>query len=296
VRSGAYIQPVPSDMTGSFRALTGFDVAGIPVHRGPAVSELATVYRARAFTRAGEVFLPDDAGPVEHAETRALLAHELTHAVQQRILSPSLPPEASPHGRELEDEASHAEQWYRSGGGAPSRLAHLPVAMLLAGLSATGRGRPAPAGPVWSSFAPESVPAAASGVQRQPAGQPAASLPGLFGQQAQSGGSGQPAAAWPGPDGASASGTVAAVLTADDLELPADRPVTPGGGVSEEEFARLLANSARLAELCTERTANLDDPASLDELAAKVYQRLQGMLRTELLVDRERAGLLADIS
>ncbi|MFL6124652.1 DUF4157 domain-containing protein [Actinophytocola sp.] len=39
--------------------------------------------------------------------------------------------------------------------------------------------------------------------------------------------------------------------------------------------------------------ANMDD-ADLDELAARLYDRLRSRLRTELLVDRERAGMLTD--
>jgi hypothetical protein len=36
------------------------------------------------------------------------------------------------------------------------------------------------------------------------------------------------------------------------------------------------------------------DHGSLDDLAARLYDRLRGRLRAELLVDRERAGTLAD--
>jgi hypothetical protein len=50
----------------------------------------------------------------------------------------------------------------------------------------------------------------------------------------------------------------------------------------------------QVAELAGQRPAALDDPVELDELAAKLYRRLRSQLRLELIVDRERAGLLTD--
>ncbi|MDT4941000.1 MAG: hypothetical protein QOJ34_1089, partial [Pseudonocardiales bacterium] len=71
--------------------------------------------RARAFTRGGRVFLPEDAGATHTATARGLLAHELVHAAQQRRLGTALPDESTPLGRELEAEAVHAEKMYSSG-------------------------------------------------------------------------------------------------------------------------------------------------------------------------------------
>jgi predicted nucleic acid-binding protein len=51
---------------------------------------------------------------------------------------------------------------------------------------------------------------------------------------------------------------------------------------------------ARLSELAGRRAPDLDDPVELDELAVRLYGRLRSKLRFELLVDRERAGLLTD--
>lgn len=310
---GARTLPVPPDVAGSFQSLTGIDVAAIRVHRGPAVSEQARGYQARAYTRAGEIFLPDEAGPLEHTDTQALLAHELTHAVQQRILSPSLPDEASQRGRELENEASHAEQWYRSGGSPPPRLAHLPVATLLAGharMPTEGGGASASTNLTgWTSPLLASGPAAASGVQRQGDGHPPAEVTGASGPESQAAvsaqsGMGQPesggvVAVAPGADGLSALPGLAGRLSGTALASP--MTVVPSGtatetGTVKKELAELAEHSERLVALAAKRPADLDDPASLDELAAKVYPRLRGMVRAELLVDRERAGLLADMS
>jgi hypothetical protein len=289
---------VPQDLAGRFSALTGIDVTGIPVHRGPAVTQQARAYQARAFTRAGEIFLPEEAGSLDDGPTRGLLAHELAHAVQQRILSPSLPDEGSPDGQELEREAGHTERWYLSGGSPPPRLAHLPVALLLA----SHAGRPQHPGHLQQSWtAGDSLPPqlaewldtvrepAAAGVQRQPDGVApdeaapamAPSLPAPL----------SPATPEPAP--APAPGT--AMLPATPSPPP---PVTEAAAqqVQHEQLSGLIANAERLTEMCAQRPADLDDPVSLDELSTKVYQRLRGMLRGELLVDRERAGLLADIS
>jgi hypothetical protein len=56
----------------------------------------------------------------------------------------------------------------------------------------------------------------------------------------------------------------------------------------------LVERRDRLLALCAQRPANLDDVLHMEELAVKLYHRLRTMLRGELIVDRERAGLLTD--
>jgi hypothetical protein len=291
---------VPAEVAGPFGVLTGLDVTGIAVHRGPAVSELARAYQARAFTRSGEIFLPDEAGPIEHSDTRALLTHELTHAIQQRILAPALPAEASAHGQELESEASHAEQWFRSGGTAPLRLTHLPVSTLLAGqagLPAVGRGgSPSPGQVLWSSPALDSG-AAAAGVQRQPDDHP--SPPAAITAEQQAGDLTQ-ASAFTTVSGIPTLRTGPQTTPSGDAVLSLVVPTASGTAAEaderEQELDELIEHSERLVKLAATRPADLDDAASLEELVSKLYPRLRGLLRGELLVDRERAGLLADLS
>ncbi|MGD0556578.1 MAG: DUF4157 domain-containing protein [Streptosporangiaceae bacterium] len=285
-------------MAAAFGTLTGLDLGGVPVHRGPSVSEQARVHQARAFTRDGEIFLPDEAGPLEHGESRALVAHELAHVVQQRILAPSLPDEDSPDGQQLESEAASAESWYRHGGNPPPRLAHLPIAALLAkNAGRTAGGGYGVQGPGGSTGTGSASPATTSGVQRQGGEAQAATAPVAP----------HTVAAWPEVGGTTALGTA-----------EAGGPDAGGGGGSHSAVPAtaaghdgtngpVAAHPDGHAESAQEgptnreekpgkRVADLDDPVSLDELARKVYPRLRRLLRVELLADRERAGLLGDLS
>ena len=78
-------------------------------------------------------------------------------------------------------------------------------------------------------------------------------------------------------------GPIAGLLLGEEAASE-DDPADPGpdaGGRSEHE----------LDELAADLTPHLD----LDDLARRLYPRLRSRLRTELLVDRERAGLLTDL-
>jgi hypothetical protein len=70
---------------------------------------MAGALDARAFTHGGEIFLPDKHGPLTGQKAQSLLAHEMTHVVQQRRLGSSLPDETTAHGQRLEAEAASAE-------------------------------------------------------------------------------------------------------------------------------------------------------------------------------------------
>jgi hypothetical protein len=149
----------------------------------------------------------------------------------------------------------------------------------------------------------------ASGPQRQPGDLP---LPVGFGDA----GASEPAVAEPGasPDAAASGGLTlvpgadgTAVITGSDApgtgplsSVPVLVAVADGTSAAAPaaggELASLLHNAERLAEMCEERPVVLDDPTTIDELAIKAYPRMRRMLQAELLVDRERAGLLTDFS
>jgi hypothetical protein len=100
---------VPPSLAGAIRGRHGVDVSDVPVHRGPEVAVVAKSLGARAFTKGGEVFLPEEAGSLESPKARGLLAHELVHVVQQRTLGSSLPALSTPAGAALEADAVAAE-------------------------------------------------------------------------------------------------------------------------------------------------------------------------------------------
>jgi hypothetical protein len=211
----------PADLAAAVHASYGVDVSATPIHRGPAVTARAATLSATAFTERGEVFLPDQLGPLTAPAARAGLAHELTHVAQQRILGADLPAEWTPAGQALEQHAVAVEHHVRTG--QQTALAPPP---------------------------PLAVPemSTSDSIQRQP-----------------------------DHDGPILSWT---------LPTPPDEPPEPPD--------ELAGYSERLVALCGQRLPNLDNSTDLDELAEKIYHRLRDMLRGELLVDRERAGLLTD--
>ncbi len=119
-------EPVPAELATAMRQTHGVEVADVPVVRGPVVAAEARSHGARAFTRAGKVHLPDEAGPLNSPRARGLIAHELVHAVQQRTLGLSLPSPTSEHGQALEAEAVAAERFYAGEAPEPPPLIHAP--------------------------------------------------------------------------------------------------------------------------------------------------------------------------
>ena len=171
---------VPYELLDAVRRAQGIDVSDVPIRRGPEVADEARSLGARSFTRGGEVFLPAQEGPPDRPVTRGLLAHELTHAAQQRVLGPALPAEDSYAGRALEAQALAAERWARGLGGDPALDGGAGVAP---GSSWTAPWHTAPtpgvqrqADDVMSVAGPEyaSAPAAALAQAPGPSGLPAA--------------------------------------------------------------------------------------------------------------------------
>jgi len=64
--------------------------------------------------------------------------------------------------------------------------------------------------------------------------------------------------------------------------------------MSDQTEAELRETLRGLRETQRQQFVNMYSQRDLDELAARLYGRLRGSLRRELLVDRERSGLLAD--
>jgi hypothetical protein len=115
----SHTESVPDDVRTIMRAAYGVDLGDQVVHRGSEVSDEARQLGARAFARDGEVFVPIEAGPLDEAPAKSLLAHELTHLAQQRRRTAPLPADGSPEDRLLEAEAQRAERFVRGDPGAP---------------------------------------------------------------------------------------------------------------------------------------------------------------------------------
>ncbi|MFI8106607.1 DUF4157 domain-containing protein [Streptomyces sp. NPDC086023] len=123
-RSAPPAPEAPADLARAVSELHGVDVTGTPLHTGEHVTRMAQDMAAQAFTKNGEVYLPNTASALDSARTRGLIAHELTHVAQQKRYGGSLPPENSPAGRALEAEAISAERYFRGDPGAPAPLVH----------------------------------------------------------------------------------------------------------------------------------------------------------------------------
>ncbi|WP_395155131.1 DUF4157 domain-containing protein [Ilumatobacter sp.] len=80
-RSGGAPLPEParSKMEGAF----GADFSGVRVHAGPTSTELNNRIQAKAFTTGSDIFFRDGVPDATTGSGQELLAHELTHTIQQ---------------------------------------------------------------------------------------------------------------------------------------------------------------------------------------------------------------------
>jgi hypothetical protein len=76
-------EPLAGTTRSRMEAFFGYDLKDVRVHRGPAAEELSRRLDARAFTLGGHIFGSHEDLDVSTSEGRGLLAHELTHAIQQ---------------------------------------------------------------------------------------------------------------------------------------------------------------------------------------------------------------------
>jgi hypothetical protein len=85
-RSGGTPLPEParSKMEGAF----GADFSGIRVHAGPRSTELNNRIQAKAFTTGNDIFFRDGVPDTATTSGQELLAHELTHTIQQGAADP----------------------------------------------------------------------------------------------------------------------------------------------------------------------------------------------------------------
>jgi hypothetical protein len=301
---------VPPAAVGAFQRLTGVDLGFVPLVRGPEVGRTAAELNARAYTSGGVVHLPAGAGPPDRVDNEALLAHELAHVAQQRALGTDAS-EAGVHGGELEAIARGVEAAARGEGQngqndqRPGQNGQEDLLGSLAGagltwLPSTGfTPGPQPAGSESAQRADQDTSSYVSEVLGVPAPEPEVS-PALEAPYPDDGGE-------DGTNGRAVAGSpeeLAELLAASDLRdrVQAFGLPVPGGLLGPGVLRAALAAdrdamdliAARVAATLHRRFVAINDPADLDALASRLYERLRGRLRDELLVDRERGGLLSE--
>jgi uncharacterized protein DUF4157 len=77
-------QPIPGRLRAAMERALAADLSEVRIHTGRRADELSCLLRARAFTIGQHVFFRRGAYDPVNPEGRALLAHELTHVVQQQ--------------------------------------------------------------------------------------------------------------------------------------------------------------------------------------------------------------------
>lgn len=114
---------VPEQVRQAVRESVGTAPSEVVVHEGGRAEALTRSVNAEAFTRDGEIFLAADA-PLDSTRGQQLLAHELTHVVQQQGGAARMPAEHTAEGQDLEAGARHAEGLMQSMHQAAPQLHH----------------------------------------------------------------------------------------------------------------------------------------------------------------------------
>lgn len=271
---------VPAEAITTFRRLTGVDLGFVPINRGPEVAATAAALGARAYTHAGVVHVPAEAGPLDRPDVAALVGHELAHVAQQRLWGPAAA-ESSEFGAAFEAQAVATERAIRGG----ATRVHFPAERHL--------GPAHPARPHLGSAHPAAEPALeAQRAPLLPDSGASWSPPQELLDALASAGQRPPEDAPPQVSTAPESVHTETELVQPPAEQPTpDEDSRPGQGWDDELLGTL---SLRVAQQLQGRFVALNRPDDLDTLAIRLYDRLRARLRTELLVDRERSGLLTD--
>jgi hypothetical protein len=234
--------------------------APVRIDRSSSGASAASDLRANAFTSGDTIVLPASYGPLDSGRGRSLLAHELVHVGQQRRLGTSLPHEGSAAGQQLEEEARSAEHLVGSTPAARTSPTAVPASPASGmPLARPGSRSAAPASPSPGSGSSTEVQRAVDGALTLARG--------------------------PGRGGDGESASIAAGAS----------PMTAGSDDHIIGTQRASADPAPTTNQATGASggARGQDDQELDELARKLYDRLRLRLGRELLLDRERSGLLS---
>ena len=111
---------VPEPVRQILRETVGEPPAHVTVHEGGAAGEMTDSVNAEAFTRDGQIYFAGDS-PVDSPRGQQLLAHELTHVIQQQGRAGSMPGEHTDEGQDLERAARQVEDHMVNGRGRSAR-------------------------------------------------------------------------------------------------------------------------------------------------------------------------------
>jgi hypothetical protein len=260
--------------------VNAIELADVRVLRGPAVSARARRLGARAFVQNGDVHLPDEAGPLDSAETRALLVHELTHVAQQRALGGVLPSEFSEEGRLLEAQAVAAEILARDGAAELPELIHL-VAPAPRAASVPVVDGPA-ADPVVASWSLPDFPGFGGQDEDEPVGDVHRARTSAV-QEVEDVFTEEP---------------VRRITVTDGQVVEPEVPSTPERAEARDEVLVRASSIEEIGEKIAENPprhwVDLNLSQDMELLAARLYDRLHHRLRSDVLVHRERTGTLMD--
>lgn len=268
---------VPPATVASFERLTGIDLGFVPVERG-AEAERAPSLHARGFTSGGTVHIPAEAGGLDRADNETLVAHELAHVAQQRAF-----------GAAASETAEHADNW---------ELQATAIERAFRGESVEPEEWEAAVGPLagapflsWTAdegFVSAVPPrAGAAGIQRKP----------QYEEEAPAAESRTPVL----PNEGSADGYEGSrdMVFPDTAPLDSARDEEDASRQVEVREPMTVTEMESIASRVREMMVfppriDLNDPDLLEGLALNLYDRMRGLMRVELIVDRERSGALTE--
>jgi hypothetical protein len=116
-------KPLDPGVRGSMQSLLGHDLSGARIYTGPAAARAASALQAQAFTIGSHVFFGGNRYDPHSPQGQSLLAHELTHVIQQTTgRTGGLRPFSRQGGDTLEQEAQLAAKHVLARVGRPSGL------------------------------------------------------------------------------------------------------------------------------------------------------------------------------
>ena len=95
--------PLASETRSAMESAIGADFSGVRVHTGKEAAELSSDLQAQAFTHGNDIYFNENKFDESSSTGRHLLAHELTHTVQQGA---AVQKKATPESGEVKEDAS----------------------------------------------------------------------------------------------------------------------------------------------------------------------------------------------